>query len=204
MDLLQTHFPLEVYLGLNRRLTTVHCCPLHSSIRRVGEQILDQMACIVAQFGRGEIENILIKSADDLTSSGVVAMAAPLIVKSRCLLRRYINDLQILDTIGKQLCSPESRAYAAASLSSLGSFLKMDDLLSPHTALGDLFSHEPCQVADAKEDVFFQIIPSQMIGGVKSRLQDASFFEAMFRGGFQESQTNVVPLVGVQAPVLKV
>ena len=34
--------------------------------------------------------------------------------------------------------------------------------------------------------------------------QGASFFEAMFRGGFQESQTNVVPLVDVQAPVFKV
>jgi hypothetical protein len=170
----------------------------------VAEQILDQMASIVAQFGRGEIENILIKSADNLVSSGVVAMAAPLIVKSRCLLRRYVNDLQILDTIGKQLRSPDSRAYAAASLSSLGSFLKMDDFLSPHTVLDDLFSQESCQVADVKEDVFFQIVPSQKIGGVKSRLQGASFFEAMFRGGFQESQTNVVPLVDIQAPVFKV
>ena len=170
----------------------------------MAEQILDQMASIVAQFGRGEIENILIKSADNLVSSGVVAMAAPLIVKSRGLLRRYVNDLQILDTIGKQLRSPDSRAYAAASLSSLGSFLKMDDFLSPHTVLDDLFSQESCQVADVKEDVFFQIVPSQKIGGVKSRLQGASFFEAMFRGGFQESQTNVVPLVDIQAPVFKV
>ena len=204
VDLLKTHFPLEVYLGLNRRLTTVHCCPLHSSIRRVGEQILEQMASIVAQFGRGEIENILIKSADDVASSRVVAMAAPLIVKSRSLLRHYISNYHILETIGKQFFLPESRAYAAASLSSLGSFLKMDDLLSPRTSLSDLFSHESCKVADAKEDVFFQIIPSQRIGGIKSRLQDASFFEAMFRGGFQESQSNIVPLVGVQAPVLKV
>lgn len=203
VDLLQTHFPLEIYLGLNR-ITSLHCCPLHSSLRRVGEQILDQMASIVAQFGRGEIENILIKSGDDMASSGVVAMSAPLIVKSRCLLRRYVNDLRILDTIGNQLHSPDSRAYAAASLSSLGSFLKMDDLLSPRTVLNDLFGHEACQVADAKEDVFFQIIPSQTIGGVKSRLQGASFFEAMFRGGFQESHTNIVPLVDIQAPVLKV
>lgn len=204
MDLLQTHFPLEVYLGLNRRPTSLHCCPLHSSLRRVGEQILDQMASIVGQFGRGEIESILIKSADNLESSGVVAMAAPLIVKSRCLLRRYVNDLRILDTIGIQLHSPNSRAYAAASLSSLGSFLKMDDLLSPPTALNDLFSHEPCQVADAEEDVFFQIVSRQTIGGVKSRLQGASFFEAMFRGGFQESHTNIVPLADIQAPILKV
>lgn len=170
----------------------------------MAEQILDQMASIVAQFGRGEIENILLKSSDDLAKSAVVAMAAPLIVKSRGLLRRYVNDLQILDTIGKQLYSPDTRAYAAASLSSLGSFLKMDDFLSPHTALSDLFSHKPCQVTNVREDVFFQLITGQTIGGVKSRLQDASFFEAMFRGGFQESQNDVVVLVDIQAPVLKV
>lgn len=131
-------------------------------------------------------------------------MSVPLIVKSRSLLRRYVNDLQVLDLIGKELRSSDSRTYAIASLSSLASFLKMDDLLSPHTTLADLFSHKPCQAADAAEDVFFQVTANQTIGGVKSRLQGASFFEAMFRGGFQESQTNVVSIVNIQAPVLKV
>lgn len=182
----------------------LHCCPLHSSIRRVGEQILDQLASIVAQFGRGEIERILTKTSNHSPSSGVVAMAAPLIVKSRGLLQRYVNELQILDTIGQQLHHPESRAYAAASLSSLGSFLKMDDLLSPQTTISDLFAHDSCRAVDIEEDVFFHIAPDQTIGGVKNLLQGASFFEAMFRGGFQESQTNVVPIFDVKLPVLKV
>lgn len=79
MALLESQLPVQVYLQLNCRVS-VSCCPLHSSLRRVGEQILDQFAHIVSQFGRGEMEKILTQSQ---TSSNVnsIALATPLIVR---------------------------------------------------------------------------------------------------------------------------
>ena len=79
VSLLESHFPLQVDMQLNGR-TSVNCCPLHSSLRRVGEQILQQLALIVSQFGRGEMEKILTNNE---TNSNIysVALAAPLIVR---------------------------------------------------------------------------------------------------------------------------
>ena len=80
----------------------------------------------------------------------------------------------------------------------------MDDMICPQTVLGDVFDNEPCQVSAVEEDVFFQLAPNQLVGGVKNRLQ-VPFFEAMFRGGFQESNSLIVSLTNsVQPPVFKV
>lgn len=203
VGLLRTHFPLEVYVGLNRKAAQhVRCCPLHSSLRRVGEQILDQMASLTGQFGRGEMEKILLEGVE----TGPVALAAPLIVKSRSLLRRFLTELGVLDAIARLLCQEESRTYATASLSALAAFLKMDDLMSPAVSLSDLFHHgDPCRASEDVEDVFFLVQQDQsVVGGVKSRLQGSSYFQAMFRGGFNESLTDRIPMPGIQARVLLV
>lgn len=78
---------------------------------------------------------------------------------------------------------------------------------------------EACRVADVEEDVFFQVCSysspekkseehgsevSNLVGGVKAMLQEATFFQAMFRGGFQEATAERVILGGIPAPLLKV
>ena len=117
-----------------------------------------------------------------------------------------MNDLKVMDIIGDLLRQGSSSSrYAIASLSSLGAFLNMDDLICPSTVLDDIINDEPCQLTGVEEDVFFQLAPNQLVGGVKSRLQ-VPFFEAMFRGGFQESNSEVVSLtrLSLQPQVFKV
>lgn len=111
------------------------------------------MSTLASQFGRGEMENILIRRTAN-QSEAAVALAAPLVLKSRRLLRRYATDLCVLDTIFDQLTGinskaekteqqlKESRVYATASLSALATFLKMDDLGHPgpmRASLADVF-----------------------------------------------------------------
>lgn len=204
VELLRIKFPSEVYLALNKRIGSVPCCPLHSCLRRVCEQVLEQMSFTVDRFGRGEMESLLLKHSEDSCLTEAVAMATPLLVKSRSLLRRFVEDLNVLDVIFHMLRSGSSAVHAAASLSSLGCFLKMEDMLCPSTSAGDIFKQGLCQVANVEEDVFFELEPQEIVGGIRTKLQGASFFEAMFRGGFQESKSTVVTLAGVQAPILKV
>ena len=153
-----------------------------------------------------EIEKVLSEDTDDLTSSGPVALAVPMIIKSQPLLKRYVEDLRILNVIAHQLRSPESRTYAVAALTSLGASFKMDNQLLPKTSLTDVCNDTSCKVANTEEDVFFQMSSDQkVIGGVKGILQEASsYFEAMFRGSFRESQVDVVQLDQIPAPVLQV
>lgn len=79
MALLESQMPMQVYLQLNCHISA-NCCPLHSSLRRVGEQILDQFSLIVSRFGRGEMEKLLTQNQlnDNINS---VALATPLIVR---------------------------------------------------------------------------------------------------------------------------
>ena len=116
-----------------------------------------------------------------------------------------MNDLEVMDIVGDMLRQGGNQSrYAVASLSSLGTFLKMDGLICPQTVLGDVFNNEPCQVVTVEEDVFFKLAPDQLVGGIKSRLQ-VPFFEAMFRGGFQESNSLIVSLTNtIQPQVFKV
>ncbi len=202
MALLRSHFPLEVYSRLVRNVDMKHCCPLHSSLRRVGEQILEQICSIVAQFGRGEMENILLKSKDEATTLAV-ALAIPVIVKSRCLLRHFLIELDVLEVIWNALHREESVTYTTASLSALGHFLKMDDMLCPSIGLSDLFDAGPCRSSELSADVFFQISPQQSVGAVKDLLQ-VPFFQAMFHGGFTEANSTVIPLPNIEASVLEV
>ena len=186
-----------------RNASMKHCCPLHSSLRRVGEQILEQISSIVSQFGRGEMENVLLKTKEDASTQVAVALATPVIVKSRCLLRYFLIELDVLEMICNLLKDGNSVDYAAASLSSLGNFLKMDDLLCPSTNLNEVFNSELCQTMGLQDDVFFQMSSKENVGAIKEKL-NSPFFQAMFRGGFSESNSTVVPLPNVEVPVLQV
>lgn len=150
------------------------------------------------------MESLLLKNSENSQVTEYVALATPLLVKSRSLLRRFLEELHILDVIFLLLNSERMLEHAAASLSSLGCVLKMDDMICPTTCLGDVFKQGVCQVADLEEDVFFHISSQEAVGGIRRKLQEASFFEAMFRGGFQESKATVITLTGIQAPILKV
>jgi hypothetical protein len=99
------------------------------------------------------------------------------------------------------------RGYATVSLTSLGTFLKMEDLLiSPHVNdMEDFYDRTACQIdVDEEEDVQFLINSGVTVGGIKNRLQVSNFFQAMFRGGFKESTSDKVTLADVEAPVLRV
>ena len=205
VGLVQAYFPLLVFLHLVRS-TNLHCCPLHSSLRRVGEQILEQIGSIANQFGRGEMENVLLRNSKEHDDSvRAVALATPVIVKKKCLLRRFLIDFNVLEMIWNLLNDEESVTYAAASLASLGSFLKMDDMLCPSTELSDLFPSESCRCDGIADDVVFQTTSEEQVGAVKDLLQVEPFFQAMFRiGGFAESNSTVIKLPDIQASVLKV
>lgn len=112
-----------------------------------------------------------------------------------------------MDIISSLLTSAETIACATVSLTSLGVFLKMEDLLiSPNANdFEDLYDRNNCQVnVDEREDVQFLIYPDITVGGIKNRLTDSHFFQAMFRGGFRESTSEEVALADIEAPVLKV
>ena len=205
VGLVQAYFPLLVFLHLVRS-TNLHCCPLHSSLRRVGEQILEQIGSIANQFGRGEMENVLLRNSKEHDDSvRAVALATPVIVKKKCLLRRFLIDFNVLEMIWNLLNDEESVTYAAASLASLGSFLKKDDMLCPSTELSDLFPSESCRCDGIADDVVFQTTSEEQVGAVKDLLQVEPFFQAMFRiGGFAESNSTVIKLPDIQASVLKV
>ncbi len=182
----------------------------------MGEQILDIMSTLAGQFGRGKMEKILSRRKESiLDGAEAVALAAPLILRSRRLLRRYVSELGILDIIFDGLLLPGedvggSRIYAIASLSALAAFLKMEDLIHPgpiRPLLADIFHPAVgCKVSGIKEDVFFYVEDDEtIVGGVKFKLQETnSYFAGMFRGGFQESRADKVQISGVQGPLFKV